>query len=85
MNNNHENEMIRNPSPLPQENQLDDYIFLLVEILTSPIKERSQENIEILKPLINNIPLIKNNELLQNSNKEGVLDQICQILNCEIK
>lgn len=56
-------------------------IIKLIKILESPTKDRRPKDLERLKPLIRNIPLIKNNEILQQSGKvEEVLDEICQIL-----
>lgn len=73
----------------------------LIKTLQSPTKERTKDGIEILKPLIRNVPLIKNilknmfafddNTDNQTEHSEGaakaeeILDEFCQILTCEVK
>jgi hypothetical protein len=61
----------------------NDKIKKLVRIIESPTKDRPQKDLEALKPLIRNIPLIQNNDILRQSGKfEEVLDELWQILTC---
>ena len=46
------------------------HLETLIHILCTPTNQRSQEEIEMLKPIISNLPLIKNNDILQQSGKE---------------
>lgn len=53
----------------------------LVQILGSPVNERSKKDVETLMPILKNLPLIKNNEFLQQSGKEDtVVEELCQVL-----
>jgi CRP-like cAMP-binding protein len=53
----------------------------VIPILNSQINKRSQEDVQTLSPLLKNLPLIKNNEFIQQTGKEDlIVEDLCQIL-----
>jgi len=57
---------------------------VLLNILLSPINKRTGEEVQILTPLINNLPLIINNDIIQQSGKHHtIVEELCQVMTCK--